>query len=132
VARGRRGPVCAQPRRRFASDLVKLASGPARRVAVIHPNEFADWKAKLADLRDKPFDLILRHVRVKMRRQPRRAVHIGPVTAAVTSSAGIIPTFGDCCRSVWLRKSQFRPGQSFCEGVSNTENPWTVNYRRRL
>lgn len=30
---------------------------------MIHPNEFADWQAKLADLRDKPFDLILRHVR---------------------------------------------------------------------
>jgi hypothetical protein len=26
---------------------------------VIHPNEFADRKAKLADLPDKPFDLIL-------------------------------------------------------------------------
>jgi hypothetical protein len=53
-------------------------------------------------------------------------------TAAVRISAGIIPIFGGCCRSVWLRKSQFHRGRTFCGDVSNTENPWIVNYRRRL
>jgi hypothetical protein len=51
---------------------------------------------------------------------------------AVTISAGTIPIFGGCCRNVWLRKSQFRRGRTFCGGVSNTENPSIVNYRRRL
>src|SRR5512132_4042946 len=63
---------------RFAPRRSALRSSPlcAGRVAVINPNEFADRKAKLADLPDKRFDLILRHVRAARQYPqiiPRRA-----------------------------------------------------------
>src|SRR5512132_3335342 len=77
-ASGRSASVRFAPRR-SAGGLPRRGSPRevcAGRVAVINPNEFADRKAKLADLPDKRFDLILRHVRAACQYPqiiPRRA-----------------------------------------------------------
>ena len=55
---------------------------------MIHPNEFADWKPS-SDLRDKPFDLILRHVRVARQYPqiiPRRAGNDSELVISLWSS----------------------------------------------